>query len=245
MPAADTPPHLAPVTGSGAPLAPRWHTLALVALQVSVAAAGLWLTHAGGGVPAAPVAPAPWASRLVSVYLPMVIVQVGLVIYVARVGRPQSALGALIGRRWGTPARAAVDVALGLLAWLLILGGEVAWARWSRVTTATSVTAMLPHTWPERLAWVVVASIVGFSEEVVYRGYLQTQLTAFTRSALAGIVLQAALFGLAHGEQGPAVMVRFALYGLGFGALARWRQSLLPGVVGHVWTDAASGLLRP
>lgn len=226
------------------PLAPRWHTAALITLQLSVAAVGLWLTHAGGGVPAAPAAPVPWATRLVVVYLPMVIVQASLVVYVARVGRPQSALGALIGRRWGSPGRAIGDVGLGLIAWLVIVGGEVAWARLARVGAAASVTAMLPHTWPERLAWVLVASIVGFSEEVVYRGYLQAQLTAFTGSALGGVALQALLFGLAHGEQGPAVMVRFAVYGLMFGALARWRRSLLAGIVGHVWTDAASGLLR-
>jgi hypothetical protein len=39
-------------------------------------------------------------------------------------------------------------------------------------------------------------------------------------------------------------MARIALYGVGFGALARWRRSLAPGIVCHVWTDLASGLLR-
>ena len=52
------------------------------------------------------------------------------------------------------------------------------------------------------------------------------------------------MFGLAHGEQGASAAARAALYGAGLGALARWRRSLAPGIVCHVWTDLASGLLR-
>jgi hypothetical protein len=84
---------------------------------------------------------------------------------------------------------------------------------------------------------------VGVCEEVVYRGYLQTQLAAFTGRAGLAVVLQAALFGMAHGEQGLAVVVRFTLYGVVFGALARWRRSLLPGIAAHIGIDLASGLL--
>ncbi|WP_437760941.1 CPBP family intramembrane glutamic endopeptidase [Sorangium sp. So ce1389] len=56
--------------------------------------------------------------------------------------------------------------------------------------------------------------------------------------------MQAALFGLAHGEQGWGAMARIAAYGLAFGALARWRQSLWPGILCHAWTNLASGLLH-
>jgi uncharacterized protein len=92
---------------------------------------------------------------------------------------------------------------------------------------------------------VIVAASVGFGEELVFRGYLQTQLTAFTGSAGVGIVLQAVLFGIVHAEQGATTAARLAVYGLAFGALARWRRSLLPGIACHAWTDVASGLLRP
>jgi membrane protease YdiL (CAAX protease family) len=105
------------------------------------------------------------------------------------------------------------------------------------------VLAILPHTGAERIAWVVVAASVGFCEEVVYRGYLQTQLAGWTGNVAAAIVAQAALFGLAHGEQGAAVAARFALYGVGFGVLARWRGSLAPGIVCHIGVDLAGGLL--
>jgi membrane protease YdiL (CAAX protease family) len=106
------------------------------------------------------------------------------------------------------------------------------------------VAAMRPGTASARVAWAIVAGSVGLSEEVVFRGYLQTQLAAFTGRWAVAWMLQAVLFGLAHAEQGAAAMVRLAGYGLALGALARWRKSLLPGIVCHVWTDLASGLFH-
>lgn len=215
-----------------APLAPRWHTAALVALFVSVAALGALSQRAGAAVtPPSRV----WG------YLSAVVVQWALAVYAWRVGRPRGALRALVGVGWRTPSRALGDLALAAIAWALIETAELAWAR---VAAPSAVTAMLPHTTPERLTWVVFAVSAGFCEEVVFRGYLQTQLTAWCRSAAVAIALQAALFGVAHGEQGLVAVARVGAYGLLFGALARWRRSLVPGIVAHVWTDLASGLLR-
>ncbi len=92
--------------------------------------------------------------------------------------------------------------------------------------------------------WAAVAVSVGFCEEVVFRGYLQRQFEGFWGKPWLAVGLQALLFGVAHGEQGASAVARAALYGVGFGALARWRRSLLPGVLCHAWTDLASGLLR-
>jgi membrane protease YdiL (CAAX protease family) len=222
------------------PIAPLWHTAILIAVIIGVATTGTLLRPSGAPSPS----PASAGSRITTVYLPMVIVQWGLALYVCRIARPRSALGPLLGERWKSPRRAAVDVALALAGWLLIQAFELAWARLLGQGAPASVLAVLPHTWLERVAWVVVSVSAGFCEEVVYRGYLQTQLTAFTRRAGVAVVLQAALFGIAHGEQGARAIVRVALYGLAFGALARWRRSLWPGIVCHAWTDLASGLLR-
>jgi membrane protease YdiL (CAAX protease family) len=107
-----------------------------------------------------------------------------------------------------------------------------------------AIAQLLPSTEAERLTWLVVAVSVGFCEEVVYRGYLQTQLAAFTRSRTLGVALQAALFGIAHLEQGPASALRIGAYGLVLGVLASARGSLLPGMLCHIGIDLASGLLR-
>lgn len=243
MPATPIAPSPAPDPPAPPPLAPRWHTAILVALMLLVAATGVLFAPRVGGA-TSPVS-LTLSARILGIYLPMLVVQWGLVLYVCRVGRPRNALPALLGQRWSGPRRAALDLLLALAGWGLLLGCEVAWARLFATKAAASVTTMLPQTWPERLAWVVVAASVGFGEEVVYRGYLQTQLTAFTGRAGAGVILQGLLFGLAHAEQGAGAALRFAGYGLAFGALARWRRSLLPGIACHAWTNIASGLLRP
>ena len=202
--------------------------------MVAVAVTGTLLAHPG------PAMAAPSSGQgVLGVYLPMLLVNAGLAFYVCRVGRARNALRSLLGRGWDSLGRACTDLALASAAWLVIEGAEAAFATWGR----SSASTLLPHTVAERTVWVLVALTVGFCEEVVYRGNLQTQLTAFTHRASVAIVLQAALFGMAHGDQGLAVALRFGVYGVMLGALARWRRSLWPGIVCHIGIDVASGLL--
>jgi membrane protease YdiL (CAAX protease family) len=202
--------------------------------MITVAVAGTLLGHIGNVPDARSARP-----RVVGAYLPLLLVNGGLTFYVSRVGRARSALRSLLGRGWDSVGRACTDLALASAAWLVI---EVAEAALATGGTAAA-PALLPHTAAERAIWVLVAVTVGFCEEVVYRGYLQTQLNSFTHRASVAVALQALLFGMAHGEQGLAVALRFTVYGIMFGALARWRRSLIPGIVCHVGVDVASGLL--
>jgi membrane protease YdiL (CAAX protease family) len=227
-------------------IAPRWHTAALVALIVAVAVTGSLLGARG----VSPASPSPGAAgtpgpgtRLLVLYAPLVVVEWSLAFYVCRVGRPRSALAALLGRGWRTLREALVDVALAAEGWLLVHAFEVAVVYLHGARTPAAVASMLPSTWLERLAWVVVSISAGFCEELVYRGYLQRQLAAFTRRPALALALQAILFGVAHAEQGLGSAARLAVYGLGLGALARWRRSLWPGIVCHVAIDLTSGFL--
>lgn len=224
------------------PLAPFGHTLALVAVMLAVAISGSLLQHLGGPPAARIVDRDPLAARIESQYLPLLVVNAGLVLYVVRLFRPRSALPELLGRRWRTATEAFFDLLHASLAFVLICAIEVL----SRPLFAgrnAAVSALLPSTGAERLTWLLVASVVGFCEEVVYRGYLQTQLGAMTRSPVLGLSLQAVLFGLAHLEQGPGAAVRIGVYGLILGLLARKRGSLLPGIVCHIGIDAMSAFL--
>jgi membrane protease YdiL (CAAX protease family) len=135
-------------------------------------------------------------------------------------------------------------MALALAGWVMIETLALAWARAFGIHRAATLASLLPQTGLERAAWVAVAASAGFCEEVVYRGYLRLQLTALTGSAFAGIVLQAALFGLAHADQGLPAVPRVALFGVVLGALARARKSLWPGIVCHAGIDVAGGLLQ-
>jgi membrane protease YdiL (CAAX protease family) len=165
-------------------------------------------------------------------------------LYVARLFRTHNALPELLGRRWASGARAAVDLVLAASACVLIQLLQVTFTQHSEVGRNAAIAALLPSTEAERLAWVLVAVSVGFCEEVVFRGYLQTQLAAFTGSKILGIVLQAALFGIAHAEQGLPAALHIACYGLILGALAQLRRSLLPGIATHVAIDLLSGFWR-
>jgi CAAX protease family protein len=219
-----------------ASIAPAWHTGALVLLIVAVALTGTLLGAADHPAPS----PAP-GSRVLSMYAPVLIVQAALTLYVCRVGRPASALSALVGRGWATVARALGDVALACAAAAVI---EIAEAWFARAAGPRgAIASLLPHAPGERAAWTGVAIAVAFGEELVYRGYLQTQLAAFTGRPAVAIALQGILFGIAHADQGPWVALRFAAYGIGLGALARRRRSLIPGMLAHAGIDVASGWL--
>ncbi len=217
-----------------APLAPRWHTALLVGLIVAVASIGLFF------MPPASVPSA--GGRSFGLYLPLIVVQGSLLFYVTRVGRQANALPALLGKGWQRLPRAAGDLLLATLGWALIHGIEFGFQSVAPIADSAAFNAMLPHGTQERLSFTIVAILVGFSEEVVYRGYLQTQFKAFTRSPAAAITLQALLFGLAHGEQGVAAMARIAIYGALFGVVSQLRGSLLPTILCHIAIDLRSGL---
>ncbi|MDB4942325.1 MAG: Abortive infection protein [Labilithrix sp.] len=233
-----------PATRTPLVLAPRWHTALLVALIVSVAVAGTLLTLGGHGEAIAQ--PRERARNvLLLAYLPLIVVQLALAAYVSIVARAPGTLRALVGRGWDRPARALIDFVTAALLWVAIVLGELGYRAASVAGhngNAGANAAMLPHTLNEKAAWVLAAVVVGTCEEIVYRGYLQTQLTRFLGGVPRGIAAQAVLFGIAHASQGPAAMARFAVYGALFGVVARARRSLVPGMLCHVWTDAASGL---
>lgn len=220
-------------------LAPPWHTAALILLILGVATTGVMMGHRGTPISV----PSPAGSRIATVYLPVLLMQWGLAAYVARVGRPRNAIPILLGKRWDSVRRATVDIGLAVLVGTFIVASELSWAHFQGAGRNAAVGALLPDTDVERAVWGLVATSVGFCEEVVYRGYLQTQLSAFTRSTTLASVLQATLFGIAHAEQGLAPAVRFAVYGIALTALVRTRRSLLPAIVCHVGIDLLAGFV--
>jgi uncharacterized protein len=217
-------------------LAPSWHTALLVFVIVGVALTGSLLARYKGASSVA----IPASGRLVALYLPAIVVNAGLLVYVCRLGRGRSFFVDLIGTRWTSLPRAGTDLLLACAGCVTIELGEMVSARLFG-PSARATRALLPATELERLVWWVVALSAGICEEVVYRGYLQTQLGARTTPKI-GVVLQAILFGLAHGNQGGWAALRLGLYGLSLGFLAQLRGSLLPGILCHIAIDLASGL---
>jgi membrane protease YdiL (CAAX protease family) len=102
---------------------------------------------------------------------------------------------------------------------------------------------LAPQNYLESILWVALSVTAGICEETIFRGYLQRQLVAWTRSAPAGVLLSAVLFGAGHVYQGGKATVVIGVYGLMFGILAEARQNLRPGIITHAWHDAITGLL--
>jgi membrane protease YdiL (CAAX protease family) len=103
---------------------------------------------------------------------------------------------------------------------------------------------LAPANGREIAAWILVCTIAGFVEEIVFRGYLQRQFTAWARGAVAaGVAGSALLFGLAHGYQGARSMVLLCVFGVLFSLLALFRRSLRAGMIAHSWQDICAGLM--
>jgi membrane protease YdiL (CAAX protease family) len=112
-----------------------------------------------------------------------------------------------------------------------------------QIKMARKLMALAPSNALEIAAWGALCLIVGFSEELIFRGYLQSQGILLLRSAFVGVLFSALVFGAAHAYQGPRGMVLIGVYGALFSGIALIRRNLLPGMIAHTWHDFATGML--
>ncbi len=224
-----------------APIGSYRYTAILVAIFVVLAAGGARFQRASEPGTAAAVE----HPSVVPIYLTLIAGEWALVLFVWKRGlrNSETRLRDLIGGRWGRWQEVARDIALALLAWIAWVGIQRGFDLWGGADHARSVGGFLPQGPGEVILWIALSLSAGFCEEIVFRGYLQRQFAALTRSQPGGICLQGLLFGIAHGYQGVGAMLRILLYGLLFGALAHWRKSLRPGMAAHAWSDIYSGWL--
>lgn len=148
----------------------------------------------------------------------------------------------LVGGGWPTWKSVARDLGIAVL-FLLASNAVLALiGRLLKTTPNPALRHLVPHGPAEIAVWLLLALTAGICEEVIFRGYLQKQLGIVARSALAGLLLQAIVFGAAHGYQGWKLMLTIFVYGCFFGWLANWRKSLRPGMTAHFLQDAISGI---
>jgi len=112
----------------------------------------------------------------------------------------------------------------------------------SQEQTIHTLLQLAPGNGKEIAAWLGLCIVAGIAEEVVFRGYLQRQFTAWARGAAVGVAVSALMFGMAHGYQGVRNMVMLAVFGVLFSLLALYRRSLRPGIFAHSWHDLIAGL---
>lgn len=150
-------------------------------------------------------------------------------------------LGSLIGGRWSNWKEVLGDIAWGLLFWAfwyLILAGLKLGLIWFGVSYSHSSGMVFPSGALQVGLVILNAVLSGIVEEVVFRGYLMTQFTAWTRSDALGVVLQGVLFGAAHGFYlGMRQLILISASGILVGMFALWRKNLRPAMVFHTWAD--------
>ena len=94
-----------------------------------------------------------------------------------------------------------------------------------------------PHGSREIITWIALSLTAGICEEAIFRGYLQRQFIALTKSVPAAILLSAAAFGAAHSYQGYRGVIQISLLGVMLGSLAYWRKTVRPGMISHALQD--------
>lgn len=107
-----------------------------------------------------------------------------------------------------------------------------------------------PPLWLGLWTLIVMPVTIAFAEELLYRGWAQTELTGRT-NRVGGLLIMAVFFGLQHAALTPldpqAQVARFVntfLAGLVFGALYLWRRRLWPLIFSH-WVLDVIGLGLP
>ncbi|HEX3892480.1 MAG TPA: CPBP family intramembrane glutamic endopeptidase [Terracidiphilus sp.] len=237
---------------SRATIAPAWHTIVLVAGILALSLAGKLQIANTHHTP----------NRLVT-YAASAGMELLLLAWVALgLWRRQIPFRSL----WGTLSRGsralAADIGVAAMFWIVSLSilGTVS-AVWAAAETALSpshaasahglknpetlraVGQLAPATGVEMLCWVTLCCMAGTIEEIVFRGYLQKQFTAWAHGKAAwGVVFSALLFGAAHGYQGARNMILLALFGALFSVLAMVRGNLRAGIIAHSWHDLVAGL---
>ena len=166
------------------------------------------------------------------------------ILVVADVWHSGAPVRIVLGDRWNSIRQVLRDVGIALAFWIVSIALLLPAAWLLRVASqGRKLDFMLPHGATELTLWIALAVTAGVSEETVFRGYLQRQFMALTKSAPAGILLSAALFGACHMYQGTRRAILMGIYGAMFGILAYWRRSVRPGMIAHAWHDSLAGVL--
>ncbi|HEY6971406.1 MAG TPA: CPBP family intramembrane glutamic endopeptidase [Candidatus Angelobacter sp.] len=217
-------------------IAPVWHTILLLVFLAIPLIAGLILQNRET---ASNQIFASHSMVMLRFYLPVLVSEWLLVLYIwAGLRRCGMTIKALIGGRWKSFRDVAVDLGLAVGIWIGMLGIQRGLAPLLGPSQAKSAN-ILPESALEIIVWIVVSCTAGFVEELVFRGYLQTQFTRFGLPAGLAVVAQALVFALDHAYEGSNAVIVITAFALLFGVIASWRRSLRPGIIGHAWYDIA------
>src|SRR5262249_44105389 len=102
---------------------------------------------------------------------------------VTGVRRAGAAVTLVIGERWRSGRQLLADIGIAVAFWIPAVLILYLVMRLLRVSALANVQAILPRGAAEIILWLMVSITAGICEETLFRGYLQRQFTALTRSA--------------------------------------------------------------
>ncbi len=106
------------------------------------------------------------------------------------------------------------------------------------------VLAMLPHSPLDFLVWFCVSLSAGVCEELIFRGYLLQQFTAWTRKPIASVLIAALLFGSVHLYEGLGAILPLAALAVVYGFVVRhFKGDLRAVIVAHTLQDFLVGFI--
>lgn len=214
-------------------IAPAWHTAIVLAVLAAISSLSAYSQA---------LVPAPSHSHI-SLYLSGIIWEWLMVAFIwlglrLRKVRMRDVIGGS-WPRWFSILRDLGIAILYLLVANLALG---ILGRALKATPNRALRSIFPHGHLELAIYLLLTITAGFCEELIFRGYLQRQFAAATKSAGVALVLQGIAFGASHGYQGWKYMIIIAVYGCFFGLLAHYCKSLRPGMIAHFLQDSVLGL---
>ena len=222
------------------PVASRSHTAIVMAAILAVSGYGLWFARSNT---TPPELMSPSRHIIQQVYVPAVIYEWALLGLIWLGVRRTTGLGGLIEGTWKSSWQAVADCLLGLAFWVGWYVIEKGVQYVLGPAHNIQIDYLFPRSGLESASWILSAVTSGFCEEIVFRGYLLKQFAVWTGSVLAGMLLQAGLFGAAHPLLGWKQMIVIGVSGVLFALLALWRKSLRPGMVAHAWADIFGGMI--
>ncbi len=239
-----TQPGLPPLpAGELHPIASMRHFLGLLFIGACTVGFGLYAQHANAG--AAPTGQLASHGVAIRIYLFAISLDWALFYYCwAGVHRRGGSLWSLAGGRWDSWRSVAVDLAIALPFWLIWEAAAYGVWRLLGASSAKSVQSLLPQSLLEILLWTATCTTAGICEEMVFRGYLQRQLHAFTGSHFTAVIAQGIIFGLFHAYQGWKSVIVITVLGILYGVLAAWRRNLRVNIISHAWSDFWEGWLK-
>jgi hypothetical protein len=229
-------------------LASKLHLAGLLLLLCGLTAAGVLAQHQATATNASAGQLADH-SKAIPFYVSALVIDWALFCYCyIGVRSNGGTLATLSGGRWKRPKEILIDITIAALFWVIwegtAYGTHFLLDRLFPRTKVAAVDSLLPRSWNEVALWIIVCASAGVCEEVVYRGYLQKQFLALTKSVAVAIVLQGVVFGVSHGYQGWKNVTVISILGVLYGVLAAWRGNLRANIISHAWSDTWEGWLQ-